>query len=76
MPEIPELEAATAALNARLAGRVIEAARLGLATRAAESGPCPAAAGRPRDIASLDRPSAGEYLKHTERTFFARLVAE
>ena len=28
MPEIPELEAATAALNARLAGRVIEAARV------------------------------------------------
>ena len=28
MPEIPELEAAKAALNARLAGRVIEAARV------------------------------------------------
>ena len=28
MPEIPELEATTAALNARLAGRVIEAARV------------------------------------------------
>ena len=28
MPEIPELEAAKAALNARSAGRVIEAARV------------------------------------------------
>ena len=28
MPEIPELEAAKVALNARLAGRVIEAARV------------------------------------------------
>ena len=52
----------------------LEAADGGPLKLAAEKSP--AAAGRPRDIAPLDRPSAGGYLKHTERTFFARLVAE